>query len=415
MGHIGLVALTALLAACSGGTENAAPAPTPPPPIGTLQLGFQQPLDNVVVPGASLGLSVDVTLGTSPAPAGTAVGFSVSPSAAGGFAPTSAGTVNGTASTTFSTAAPTPGSTFQVSASSASNSNTASTSLIFYVRPAPAPMQVLVPIFPAASSTTGTKGTAGSSTSAPTPWSGLASSAASYPDVRILAIANPNAGTLSAASTADADLDTAITTFKAAAGTHNQVLGYVATGSGSSGAISVADVKATIDNYIRLYPGQLAGFFLDGMNADSAHLSYYQDVHDHIKAITTGLDTAAGSTPIVIGNPGTYPVAAYAAAADTLVTFIGTPSAYASVNPQPANAWVYARGNAAQAAMVHTASTCTDMQNVVTAAHSARMNTGMIYVTNMASGAPWSALPTYWPSLLATVDAINKQRVLPSC
>ena len=43
------------------------------------------------------------------------------------------------------------------------------------------------------------------------------------------------------------------------------------------------------------------------------------------------------------------------------------------------------------------------------------MNTGMIYVTNMTSGAPWSALPAYWTQLLGTVDAINRRRPLPLC
>ena len=36
------------------------------------------------------------------------------------------------------------------------------------------------------------------------------------------------------------------------------------------------------------------------------------------------------------------------------------------------------------------------------------MNTGMVYATNLTIGTPWSALPTYWPQLLGTVDAINK-------
>lgn len=414
------MALAAALAACSGSTDSTSPAPTPP--IGAIQLGFESPAANVVESGASHGLAVDATLGGRPAPAGTTVTFTVSPPVMGTVAPVAAGTVNGTATTTLSMASPPAGSMFLVSASTTSNSDTASDALTFYVRPAHQAMQVLVPIYPATGSTGGSStgstsgtGTGTGSTSTPTPWSSLASSAASYPDVHMIAIANPNAGTLSASTTVDASLGPAITAFKTVPGTSNKVVGYVATASGSSGAISVADVKATIDNYIRLYPGQLDGFFLDSMGTDSAHLSYYQEIHDYIKAIATGLGTTASASPLVIGNPATYPVAAYAGVADMLVTFAGSAAAYASVDPQPANAWVYARDNAAQAAMVHTASTCTDMQNAVKAANTPRMNTGAIYVTNMTSGAPWSALPAYWPQLLATVDALNKQRVLPSC
>ena len=48
-------------------------------------------------------------------------------------------------------------------------------------------------------------------------------------------------------------------------------------------------------------------------------------------------------------------------------------------------------------------------------ANSPRMNTAMVYATNLTIGTPWSALPTYWPQLLGTVDAINKKRTLPSC
>ena len=43
------------------------------------------------------------------------------------------------------------------------------------------------------------------------------------------------------------------------------------------------------------------------------------------------------------------------------------------------------------------------------------MNTGMVYVTNLTIGTPWSALPTYWQQLLGTVDALNTSRALPSC
>jgi hypothetical protein len=56
--------------------------------------------------------------------------------------------------------------------------------------------------------------------------------------------------------------------------------------------------------------------------------------------------------------------------------------------------WVYAKNSIAQGMLVHSASTCTDMQTAVKKADRPRMNTGMVYVTNLAIGAPWSALPT---------------------
>lgn len=179
----------------------------------------------------------------------------------------------------------------------------------------------------------------------------------------------------------------------------------------------MADIKTTVDSYVRLYPGQLDGFFVDSMSTDSTRLAYFQEIYSYIKGLTSGMSAkaTAPSKPLVIGNPGTYPVTAYAAVADTLVTYAGNAAAYQNVDPQPSSTWVYAKANTAQAMLVHSASTCTEMQAAVKNANRPRLNTGMVYATNLAIGAPWSALPTYWPQLLGTVDALNKQRTLPLC
>ena len=103
------------------------------------------------------------------------------------------------------------------------------------------------------------------------------------------------------------------------------------------------------------------------------------------------------------------------AGADVAVNYAGNAAAYQNVDPQPSSTWVYAKANTAQAMLVHTASTCTDMQTAVKNANRPRMNTGVVYATNLAIGAPWSALPTYWQQMLGTVDALNKQRTLPLC
>lgn len=394
-----MLALTAVLAGCGGATdktETPAPSPAPTTPIG---LSFVQPENNVLEPNASAPLSANVTVNGSPAPNGTSVSLTVTPTGAVTFAPVAPTTVSGVAATTMTVSSLPPSATFQVTAMATSSANTASDNLTYYVRPAHQDLEVLVPAYFTATGTT-------------SPWATLTSGAQSYPDVRITAIANPSGGVLKSTTTADTDLITAITTFKATAGTRNKVIAYVATASGSSGAISVADVKATIDNYIRLYPNQLDGFFLDGMAVDSARLAYFQDLFTYINGLTTGTSTVP---PAVFGNPGTYPVAAYAGVADTLVTYAGNAAAYTSVDPQPANTWVYAKNNNTQAMLVHTASTCTDMQNAVKNAHRPRLNTGLVYVTNLTIGTPWSALPTYWSQLLSTVDALNKGRTLPSC
>ena len=402
-----LMAMTAALAACGGAETTSSPPPpaAPPPPVPTapIGVGFVQPTNNVLEPGASEPLSANVVVNGNRAPDGTVATFAVNPSAAGTLAPVAPTTVGGVASTTLTVSALPPSATFQVSATAVSAANTAGDLLTYYVRPVHKKMQVLVPAYFSASGTS-------------SPWVTLTSGAASYPDVQITAVVNVNNGVLTAASKVDDTLATALKDFKAAPGTSNKLVGYLAT-SGSTGALSVADVKTTIDNYLRLYPGQLNGFFVDGMGTDSARVAYFQEIFNYVKALTTGLATtpATVTSPVVIGNPGAYPVAAYAGAADTLVTYAGNAAAYQSVDPQPSSTWVYAKDNTAQAMLVHTASTCTDMQNAVKNANRPRLNTGMVYVTNLAIGASWSALPTYWPQLLGTVDALNKGRALPLC
>ena len=346
-------------------------------------------------PSTSERVSAKVTVNGRAALDGTAVTFTVTPPLASTFVPVQPTTILGVAESTLTVGTLPPSATFQVTGTTSSSVNTASDNVTYYVRPAAAPLQVLLPAY---FSTTGT----------PSPWVALTNGAQSYPGVQITVIANPGNGILTADSTVDAALGTAITAFKTAQGTNNKVIAYVATAAGSSGTISVADIKNTVDNYLRLYPNKLDGFFLDGMATDSARVAYFKEIYDYIKAVSK-------NTLSVFGNPGTYPVVAYAGITDVLVTYAGNAAAYPNVDPQPANTWVYAKPNSAQAMQVHTASTCTDMQNAIKNAKRPRMNTGMVYVTNLTIGAPWSALPTYFQTMLGTVDALNKNATLPSC
>ena len=42
-------------------------------------------------------------------------------------------------------------------------------------------------------------------------------------------------------------------------------------------------MKATIDNYLTLYPGVLDGVFLDGMSTDSNRLAYFQEIYTYVQ------------------------------------------------------------------------------------------------------------------------------------
>src|SRR3989344_2788306 len=188
-----LMALTAALAGCGGATDKDNNTTAPPPPASApVTLHFVQPTENVLEPGASEPLAADVTVNGGAAPT---------------FSPVAPTTVASVASTTLTVSSLPPSATFQVSATATSSANTAGDSLTYYVRPTHKSLQVLVPAYFSASD-----------------------------------------GVLTADSEVDDDLLTAITDFKAVAGTTNKVVAYVAT-SGSGGSRSVADVKATIDNY----------------------------------------------------------------------------------------------------------------------------------------------------------------------
>lgn len=389
-----LLAMTAALAGCGGGTEKTTspPAsPSPPPPAGVVSLSFITDAQaNVFDRGSSSNvLKVQALLDGNHA-ANLPVTFTTS---AGTLSPVQVNTASaGIAATTLSIPAATATGPVRINATA---NNTAAASFAAYVRPVPAALELLVPAYFSASTNAAA-------------WTALTDGVTSYPGVAINLIVKPDnaaSGIMGAAITkADDKLKTAITTLKTAQ-PNTKVFAYVATGGGANAAISSTDVKTTIDQYLALYPGQIDGVFLDNMATDDSRRAFFQTIYTH----------AAGKSLKVIGNPGAYPAATYAGLADALVTFTGPATSYQGANPQPANAWVYDKPNSAQGMLVHTASTCSEMQRLVADANKPRMNTGLVYVTDQPIGAPWSALPSYWRNLLGTVDAIRTGVAPPIC
>lgn len=238
-------------------------------------------------------------------------------------------------------------------------------------------------------------------------WDRLALTAKAMPSVGITAIVNPSNGP---GKKADAQYARAIAAFRQAGG---KVLGYVSTRYGK-GTPSQTTVRTHIDRYLAFYGREnFSGFFIDEMADSSTRLGFYREVYDYIKGLDSNL--------LVVGNPGTLPIADYAKVADTLVTFEGQASAYASFNPQPGYNWVYDYDNGKQAMLVHDATSCPAMQASLSTAASARSHTGWVYVTDLHYdyanniGDPWATLPAYWDKMLASVDAVNKGLALPGC
>lgn len=387
-----LLAATTFVAACGDSSEV---APPPPPPPAQIAVSFISPTagDNVFDLGAPVPLRIGVSTSGAAAANGTPVTLTLSPAASAGLTPPVPATTGGVAAAELRSRSL---GALSLRASASSTTATASDERTLYIRPAPEKLGVLVPAYFSAGATS--------------PWADLLSGAnTSHPDVPMAAIVKPATGVdaKGVVTAPDSDLATAITSFRAL-GTH-RALAYVATGAGS-GARSVADLKAVIDSYLAHYP-MLDGFFLDEMATGSDRLAFYRELYQYIKGRAPAL--------VVVGNPAAFPDASYAdpliGAADVLVTYEGNAAAYQGLDPQPASTWVYAKPNNAQAMLVHSAASCTAMQQALGSANRPRANTGWVFASDQPVGAPWATLPSYWIKLLATVDALNQKRSLPAC
>lgn len=381
-----------LILATAWPAAGAAGPATPPSaasaaPKATVVFSAPAEADNVHTVNTPVALQLDVTVGGAAAPDNTAITLS---GAHASFTPTQPLTRGGQAASTLSAAQVGPLQLLAQPAASPDAAGGAQRTL--YIRPQPRPLELLVPAYfnPGPGSD----------------WDRLASGAQAFPSVPITAILNPNNGIF---TQEDPLVTAAITAFRQNGG---KVLGYVYTRYGK-GARPVAEVQRNIDNYRQIYGAQIDGFFLDEMDATGKQLDFYRQVYQYIK----GLDARLR----VVGNPGTYAVAAYAGVADALVSFEGQAVAYRGASPQPANTWVYQQANSAQAALVHDAVGCSAMQEALRTANTPQRNTGLFYTTDRHydyasdTGNPWAALPGYWGQMLAAADAINKGRALPGC
>lgn len=395
-----MLALAASVASCGGGGGgdsnagggnggNGGDGGTGQPGVTSVTVQWTAPAArDVVTAGSALALRASVLADGVNAADGTVVSFS----AATGVS-TSALTSSGVATASLTGA--TPGRQ-QVQASATVAGRTGSASQTFYLRPAPAPLRVLVPtyFYP-----TGSGATA---------WNALTASAQANPTVQMTAILNPANGIFSGP---DANITRAATAFANAGG---QLVGYVSSSYGT-GTRSLASIQANIDNYFTHYgAGLVKGFFIDEMAATTNRLDFYRTIYQYIKAKNPNL--------IVIGNPGLVPMAGYADVADVLTTFEGKGSTYATYDPRTTSFdWLYGLPNSHQASLVHNVSGCAAMQTAVQSAASARYQAGWIYVTQLefepstGVGNPWAGLPNYWDAFVQTVRATNAGQAMPAC
>lgn len=376
-----LLSVAAIVSACGGGGSEAPATPS------TVQVTVSSPTNTGSVFSIQTPIAIQAQVNVNGAAAidGTVVTLTLP---GGSFSPVAPQTRSGAVSS-FVTGT-TPGAQ-SITASVTVNGTTGTATQTIYLRPQPAPLEILVPAYFHPSANTG--------------WAQMAVSVSARPSAPITAILNPSNGIFTAADSQ---------TLQAARNLVNaggKVIGYVYT---SYGTRSLADIKANIDRYFDLYGSAVvSGIFLDEMSSSESQIDFYRQIYQYIKARSTNLR--------VVGNPGAIPAAAYANVVDAMVSFEDTASNFQKFDPRTSTPWLYTLSNTRHAMLVHNADTCAAMQTAVQAAASARYNHGLVYVTNLQFqpstqvGNPWASLPSDWSALVGVVQAVNAGIALPGC
>ncbi|MFJ1702479.1 spherulation-specific family 4 protein [Kitasatospora sp. NPDC088346] len=222
-----------------------------------------------------------------------------------------------------------------------------------------------------------------------------------------IVILNPNNGyaPFDAAWQAQAD---SLRTATTATGGHTKVIGYVDT---NRTLRPIADVKATVDNYLRTGDHKLHvdGIFFDqsgrDCGTDNVTRDYYAELRAYVQNAVYALDPQAEE--LVVDNPGTAVADCYLEpghrTADTFVTFEGSYAAYTGGGWLGGNVFNYNVGYYSGAALDPSG---TAFWHLVHAAPNAEASTtaldtaftrgaGYAYVTDDVMDNPWDAAPSW--------------------
>jgi hypothetical protein len=217
-------------------------------------------------------------------------------------------------------------------------------------------------------------------------WDRLIASAKQAP---ILAIANPASGPGDKA-------DPAYTRIldRARKQKGRTLLGYVTTGYGKR---PIADVKADVDRWTRLYP-QVQGIFFDEQASGADRIDYYAALYGYAR-------TERKLQPIVT-NPGTVCAEDYVArpASDIVCLFEGF-DGFAKFRPPE---WTAKYKAARFAFLRYQAADAGQMRQSLADALEKRI--GTVYVTDATGANPWDRLPGYWDEELAAVAKANERK-----
>ncbi|KQV19354.1 MULTISPECIES: spherulation-specific family 4 protein [unclassified Kitasatospora] len=193
-----------------------------------------------------------------------------------------------------------------------------------------------------------------------------------------------------------------------ATGSKTKVLGYVHT---DNAARPLADVKASVDNYLKTADGKLHvdGIFFDVVSRDcgpgNSSRDYYLALRQYVQSTVDALDPAVQE--LVVDNPGTAIADCYLESghrtADTFVTYEGTYADYTSAGWLGGNVFNLTAGYCSGAAFDSSGTAFWHLVYGVPGAPKMRTTldtafargAGYAYATDDVLANPWDAAPSW--------------------
>jgi Spherulation-specific family 4 len=214
-------------------------------------------------------------------------------------------------------------------------------------------------------------------------WAAVASTKTSYPSVPIIAVINPNSGP---GSSKDQNYVTGITNLENAGVT---VIGYVATGYGTSSYSSLSNIEGQINDYKTWYPN-IQGILFDEMSNSGSEASYYQSLENYV---------SSHGMQVTYGNPGTTVSTSLIGIFNNLCIYEnpGLPS-ISDLNQYYST---YGKGGFSYIAYgISSLPSQSSLQSMDT-------YVSYIYITNLGGSNPYNGLPSYFKSEVAALASVD--------
>jgi hypothetical protein len=159
----------------------------------------------------------------------------------------------------------------------------------------------------------------------------------------------------------------------------------------------MADVKADVDGWARLYPG-IGGIFFDEQAPGADKVDYYVALYRHARSCIKG--------GLVATNPGTSCARAYVSRpASDLVCLFENAKGFEKFEPP---AWVKDYPASRFAALAHHVSGDRALRHELREA--VRKGVGNLFVTDAGGANPWDRLPSYWDAEVAAIERLGGRR-----